>query len=188
MFSLLKKTENQEPFSLKTPVVLEPHVDSFTFLTNDKSRFIFPFQVITVFLTFFTILALYLWVSMGNIAIIRMVVWTQCMFLPFYIPGLFYYYTCAEKEKNTVLELDRKHDLIQYTNEELNLLFHKNQVLYGEIYISVVLPYEVDFLVLHLRGGEKVVISSLVIEPRKIARLMNIPCTIKRNFFNKIPQ
>ena len=188
MFSLLKKTESQAPFSLKPSIVLEPHVDSFTFLANDKTRFIFPFQVITIFLAFFSVLALYLWISMDNLSIIRMVVWTQCMFLPFYIPGLYYYYAYAEKEKNTVVELDRKHELIQYTNEEVNLLFHKNQVLYGEIFVSVVLPYEVDFLVLHLRGGGKVIISSLVIEPRKIARLMNIPCTIKRKFFNTIPQ
>lgn len=168
---------------------LEPHVSTFVFRKATRDRFVFPFQIITSILIALTILSVYLWLMYDYTTLAIFTIWAQVLIIPFYLPGILMYFRLRDKEKYTWIELDSQNKLIQYKQKNVNILFHQSQIIRCELRVSIMLPHEVDFLVLHLKGGIMLCISSLIMDPWKFLHTWKIPYTTHRRWINtQIPQ
>ena len=98
------------------------------------------------------------------------------VFLPFYLPGVYYYLRYARRFEKVSLEYDAKDDLIQFTDHQhgQNLLFHREQIQQATLLRSIWLPYQIDALVLTLPGGARVLLSSLIVEPQAFLELIGV--------------
>lgn len=171
----------------KTIELLEPHVTYFETDETNQSRFTLPFHLMTATLGIMLCLAFYFWLTVEDYMMIRVCIWMQLIFAPMYVPGLYFYAMYYERDRYTELEVDSKNELIKYRGQEQHLLFHKSQVERCEIHLSMLFPYQLDYLTLHLKGGQQVHVSSLVIDPKWMVRWFESQPTVTRAWFNVMP-
>ena len=168
---------------------IEPHVKVFDIDSTEKKYFVFPFQLITAFLFAFIIIGFVCWFAWEDNSATFIVVALQLAFAPFYLPGLYLYNRYLKRENHTEVELDKKNRLIKYSNSQdgRNLLFHESQIEKCEISLSIFVPYRLDYIHLHLKGGRVIVISSLIVEPKEILKHFSFPYQIRKRWVNPFP-
>lgn len=188
MLSPIEKSSVTKKSAHATLLNVEPHVECFDIESSSHQRFTYPFQVITCIMLFFTLVALAYWMVKGDTSFMVVVIGMQCILLPFYFPGVYYYYRYFDQEKHTEMELDRKHELLKYSNLADNLLFHRSQIESCILYKSMAFPYEFAFLSLALKGGKSVCISNLIVEPDKIIDALGLQAEVKKRLINPFPK
>lgn len=86
----------------------------------------------------------------------------------FFMGGMMTLFPVYTRDKELQLELDHEGGFIQLKRPGENLLFHRQQVLVCEWHQPLLMPYQVDQISLHLKGGKTLELSSLVIEPTQL--------------------
>jgi hypothetical protein len=182
-------SQTLSPANTLEKVRLEPHVDQYDIHSTSKSGFTFPFQVISYCLISLVILGLIGWLFTEDFITIKLVLLIQLFFAPFYLPGLYYYFSFLKREKQVELELDSRNQLIKYFQGEkgLHVLFHLDQIEQCVLNVSLIFPYKIDYLSLQLKGGPQIYISSLLIDPAEILSRFAIEYTIEKRMFNPLP-
>ena len=168
---------------------LEPHVDIFNIESADKKKASLPVEILTY--TIFGLLFMGIFITFSG----KPVIYSQIILLlagfiaPFYLPYIFCFMRYLKKDKQTEIEVDRKHGLIKYFNPDSNknLLFHQSQVEKCIIHQSLFMPLNLDYIVLYLKGGETICFSSLVIAPTDFVRRSTLPYSTRGKLFNLIP-
>lgn len=186
MFDILTHLKPKKNNSLPKSQHIEPHVEYHDVHTAQQSRFLFPLQVVFYVMLVINFCSLsFFFVSNDQYIVITILMWVSGVFCMLCLPIWFGFSRSLQHDKGTLLEVDNKYGLIKYTNPErnLNLLFHKSQVEKCEIRKSLISPFHVEYLILNLSGGIKLKISSLVINPKEMAREFTLPYTVSRGMF-----
>ena len=167
----------------------EPHVEFFDILSSDKQRVNLPFQVTTSMMIFLLAVGFCSWIVWEENIITYVCIGLFALFIPFYLPYMVYYLRYFSREEHTEVEIDSKHGFIKYTNRKngRNLLFHKDQIIASHINHSLLFPFRIDYIDFELMGGERVIVSSLVIDPRIVVRDLTIPYYVVNKIFNWFP-
>lgn len=95
--------------------------------------------------------------------------------------GMLYRYLRQERAKS--LELDDDSKLIHYQTPDKRLLFQKDQVVLCEWNRSLLFPYRVDEVIIHLEGGEELRCSNLLIESRDLLHWLKAPTVSRYKWF-----
>ncbi len=172
------------------PLSTETHVEHFTFQKEKQSHFIFPFEMMTYFMLLFLALGLFFALYHDDQSVGHIAIWIHCVFAPFYLPGLYHYYQYLSRDQHSEIELDSRHGLIKFTNasRQENLLFHVSQIQSCRVHYSILFPYRIDRLTLHLSGGRQLHISGLVVPPLELLSRFDLPYQIERRLFNAAPK
>ncbi|MEL6671434.1 MAG: hypothetical protein AAFR61_04555 [Bacteroidota bacterium] len=169
---------------------LEPHVCTYDVHRSEKALFVLPFQLITYVSAILMITGFATWLIWDQYTVIQAVALIHLFFAPFYLPGLYLYNKYLQAEQGTCLEIDTKHGFIQYLHRERkeNILFHPQQIDRLVMHASMMLPYRLDYLTIHLKGGQQVHISGLIAEPEEILRHIRRPFQVRKRWFNPFPR
>jgi hypothetical protein len=161
-------------------------VSYFDIHSKEQGPFIFPFQMMGYFMCFFVLLDLYFILFQDDTSVSSIVVWIFCIFSPFYLPGLYHYACYRDLEQDTRLEVDSRHQMIKYSNEQQgeNLLFHTSQVEHCQVSLSILFPYRIDYLTLRLKGGKTIYVSGLIASPEEILTELDLSYEVERRWFN----
>lgn len=191
MFNILTDLADQHPQKPKKEhksVYLEPHVAYYDINTQGKELFTLPFKFIGWSLLTFTVAGFIAFLFWEDQIVARIFFCLMAILCPFYIPGIFYYFSSYKKEEDTRVELDVKHGLIKYENDSgRNILFHESQIESCTIRLSLLFPYKINYASLKLKGGYQVHISSLILEPQQLVQSFKIPYTLETYWFNQFP-
>lgn len=193
MFNILTDLASQQPEkSPKTAatVYLEPHVGYYDIYSSSKNLFTLPFKIIGWSLLGFTLAGFASVIVWQNDLIAQVFFCLMALFGPFYLPGIYYYFTCYNKEVDTRVELDAKHGLIKYEKPEngRNILFHESQIEKCTVKLSLLFPYKINYVSLQVKGGYEVNISSLIVEPQHLVQQFNLSYTLETYWFNRFPK
>ena len=186
-------TSLANPQTRNTPAgyayTLEPHICRYDFNSTEKALFIWPFQLISYASIIMIVVGLGVWLYGGEQTICQALALIQLFFAPFYFPGVIMYRKYFKKEQSVTLDIDTKDGFIQYQHlgRRENILFHPQQIERLEMHASMMLPYRLDYLSIHLKGGKKVHISGLIAEPEEIIRHIRRPFMVKKHLFNPFP-
>ncbi|MFK7921598.1 MAG: hypothetical protein AB8H47_06550 [Bacteroidia bacterium] len=101
----------------------------------------------------------------------------------FYVLGYTMLYRYLRQERAKSIELDDETELIHYQTPEKRLLFQKEQVILCEWNRSLLFPYRVDEVIIHLEGGEELSCSNLLIEPTELLRWLQAPILSRYRWF-----
>ncbi len=169
---------------------LEPYVSYYDIHTHSQSQYLLPFQMMGYCLFFFVGLGFYFAIFLDDPSLTMVVAWLFFIFAPFYLPGLYHYSQYLARDQHTSVEVDCKNRWMRYQNSQKgeNLLFHADQVLQCRVYLSVLFPYQIDYLSLSLEGGKKIHLSGLIVEPKEIIEDLSLPFEVERKLFNSVPK
>lgn len=167
--------------------VIEPYVKYFDAGQADYDRFLLPFQLFNGILAFFIPYAICHWIVEDNLTVIHLALWLTCLFIPFYLPGLFLYAGYVKVESSTQLEIDQKGKFIHYQRGKTRLFFHKDQIESLAIFESLLLPYQLSYVKVDISGGVTIYISNLIIEPMELIDFYERKPTWHKKLFNAFP-
>lgn len=179
----LKKTSQNGSLLLS----IEPHVEIHRVDETRQHHFTLPFQLMLGSMGVMLALAFYFWFAFEDKTTVQIICYMQLIFAPFYIPGIYFYSKYYTKDINSCLEIDSKNRLIQYESPKESLLFHADQVEHCEIHMSLLLPYQIHYTTLKLKGGKVLNISSLLITPDKLMKYLSIFPEVHQHAFNVMP-
>ncbi len=187
MFDLLTKPGSKNSNSRNKFNPIEPHVTTLGMRGHVVERFALPFEWVTYCLSTMILSALLCWMWLGSALLIEMALWTLALIAPFYFTGLLYYLRYYSREQDTHVEIDHKHQLIQYKNQRRNLLFQFDQVTHCAVTVSTFLPYRLEYTSLQLLGGTSIHISNLIVDPEDMVAMFEVPYEVRRQMFNSLP-
>ncbi|MCI4671411.1 MAG: hypothetical protein MRZ79_24935 [Bacteroidia bacterium] len=170
-------------------LLVEPHVEYYDIATHDRGEVTFPFQLMAYTLLLFVGLGYFNFFMGGTSNMTLIVFWVYCIFTPFYFPGIYHFMSYFKREKQKSVEIDLKHQLVTYEDGVLGkkLHFGAESVQSATIYHSQLFPYGIDYAVLQLAGGEKIVLSSLLISPWKLLTCLELEYEVVKKVFNGLP-
>ena len=187
MFDLLTKPGSKNLNHRNKLSPIEPHVTTLGMRTHVVERFAVPFEWVTYCLSTMILSALLCWMWLGSTLLIEGALWTLALIAPFYFTGLLYYLRYYSREQDTRLEIDHKHQLIQYKSRHRNLLFHFDQVTHCAVTVSTFLPYRLEYTSLRLCGDIDIHISNLIVDPEDMVAMFEVPYEVRRRLFNSMP-
>ncbi|MEL7532302.1 MAG: hypothetical protein AAFN10_13375 [Bacteroidota bacterium] len=97
------------------------------------------------------------------------------VFEAFYAFGYWMLYRYLKREENKELELDNETQMLYYQSPKQQLLFKKEQVILCVWKRSLLFPYRVDEVCIHLEGGQEIRCSNLLIESRDLLLWLKSP-------------
>lgn len=150
----------------------ESRIRWYDFRSRTQQPFLRPFQIIGIGLAGLLLLSSVIRHQEGNQALVHTLLILGGILLGLCLPGLLYYLHYFVRSRRTGLELDEENGFIRYVNafEGQNLLFHAEQVDRCVLCLNLLLPYRVDTIILFLRGGHTIEVSSLVMDPLELIR------------------
>ena len=169
---------------------IEPHVDIYDIDSTDKRRVMLPIEIISYSLLGLLVLGFGISLIFDGNTFSLITVTIIGLIAPFYLPYMYFFLKYLKKDEHTEIEVDRKHGLIKYFNSVTgeNLLFHQSQIENCVIHQSILLPLNIDYITLYLKGGKKVCFSSLVIDLKEFVTKNTLPYQTKEKLFNPIPR
>ncbi|MDX2249424.1 MAG: hypothetical protein SF052_21755 [Bacteroidia bacterium] len=168
---------------------IEPHVTYYDILRTDKRTAILPFQVATIVISGLIAMGFVSWLFQQENPVTYFFIGIVFLLAILYLPYVFFYLSFFSKEEQTRVEIDTKHGYIKYTNPRIsqNLLFHRSQITFCQLNRSLLFPFKIDFITLDLKGGRRIHISSLVVDPRDMIRDLSLPYELRSRVFNFMP-
>lgn len=106
-----------------------------------------------------------------------------CAFGSFYIVGQLMLYRYLHQEQSKRIELDEETKLLHYQSLKEQLLFQREQVILCVWKRSLLFPYRVDEVCIHLEGGKEISCSNLLIEPRDLLLWLKAPLVREYKWF-----
>ncbi|MEZ4776039.1 MAG: hypothetical protein R3D00_22880 [Bacteroidia bacterium] len=168
---------------------IEPHVSLYDILHTDKRNVTMPFQIATIIISGLIAMGFVSWSFQQANPVTYFFIAMVFVLAVLYIPYVFFYLNFFSKEEQTQVEIDNKYGYIKYTNPRIsqNILFHREQITACQYNRSLLFPLKIDFLTLDLKGGGRIHVSSLVVDPRELIRDLALPYELKSRFFNFMP-
>ncbi|MEM6344000.1 MAG: hypothetical protein AAF927_08970 [Bacteroidota bacterium] len=105
------------------------------------------------------------------------------VFGTFYVFGYGMLYRYQKREKNRQLELDNETQMLYYQSPEQQFLFKKEQVVLCVWKRSLLFPYRVDEVCIHLEGGQEIRCSNLLIASRDLLLWLRAPLVTQYKWF-----
>jgi len=93
----------------------------------------------------------------------------------FYVFGYWMLYRYLKRDEVKQLELDSDTQLLHYQSPKQQLLFQREQVILCVWKRSLLFPYRVDEVCLHLEGGQEIRCSNLLIDSRDLILWLKAP-------------
>lgn len=170
-------------------LLFEPHVSYFDIESQDRGEIVFPFQLMAFTLLAFVGLGIFNYFTGGSANITLIVLWLYCIFSPFYFPGIYHFWNYFKRERQKSLELDLKYHYLTYEDKHLGkkLHFSVDSIASSTIYHSQMFPYGIDYIKFNLKGGEEVLLSSLLISPWELVEDLELTYTVEKKVFNSLP-
>ncbi|MEZ4826516.1 MAG: hypothetical protein R3C61_09510 [Bacteroidia bacterium] len=176
-----QKTDSGQP--------IEPHVSYYDIFSSDKRNAIMPFQIATIVISGLIAMGFVSWIFQDSNPVTSFFIASVFVLAIVYIPYVYAYLRFFTREEQTMVEIDNKYGYIKYTNGRTNqnLLFHSSQITACRFNRSLLFPLKIDFLTLDLKGGRRIHVSSLVVNPRDMIRDLSIPYELRSRVINFMP-